>query len=54
MLVYPRIQIFSYITNFGHQVGWVIRLGKYRKLQDELTELEFTVYNMRLGTKVDQ
>ncbi|MGY5864565.1 MAG: hypothetical protein RTV41_08155 [Candidatus Thorarchaeota archaeon] len=27
---------------------------KYRKLQDELTELEFTVYNMRLGTKVDQ
>ncbi|MHA2026668.1 MAG: hypothetical protein ACW98U_12280 [Candidatus Thorarchaeota archaeon] len=27
---------------------------KYRKLQDELTELEFTVYNMRLGTKVGQ
>lgn len=25
---------------------------KYRKLQDELTELEFTVYNMRLGTNV--
>jgi tetrahydromethanopterin S-methyltransferase subunit G len=25
---------------------------KYRKLQDELTELEFTVYNMRLGTQV--
>ena len=25
---------------------------KYKKLQDELTELEFTVYNMRLGTKV--
>ncbi|NHJ12464.1 MAG: hypothetical protein EAX95_02255 [Candidatus Thorarchaeota archaeon] len=25
---------------------------KYRKLQDELTELEFRVYNMRLGTKV--
>jgi hypothetical protein len=24
----------------------------YRKLQDELTELEFAVYNMRLGTKV--
>ena len=27
---------------------------KYRKLQDELTELEFTVYNMRLGTNVTQ
>ncbi|MFW9810981.1 MAG: hypothetical protein ACFFF9_00850 [Candidatus Thorarchaeota archaeon] len=27
---------------------------KYRILQDELTELEFTVYNMRLGTKVEQ
>ncbi|MBD3407910.1 MAG: hypothetical protein GF411_17450 [Candidatus Lokiarchaeota archaeon] len=26
---------------------------KYRILQDELTELEFQVYNMRLGTKVD-
>ncbi|MFW9846328.1 MAG: hypothetical protein ACFFD6_06250, partial [Candidatus Thorarchaeota archaeon] len=26
---------------------------KYRKLQDELTELEFEVYNMRLGTSVD-
>jgi DNA repair exonuclease SbcCD ATPase subunit len=26
---------------------------KYRKLQDELTELEFQVYNMRLGTSVD-
>ncbi|TXT53942.1 MAG: hypothetical protein BAJATHORv1_100027 [Candidatus Thorarchaeota archaeon] len=26
---------------------------KYRVLQDELTELEFQVYNMRLGTKVD-
>jgi hypothetical protein len=25
---------------------------KYKQLQDELTELEFTVYNMRLGTKV--
>lgn len=25
---------------------------KYKKLQDELTELEFIVYNMRLGTKV--
>jgi len=25
---------------------------KYKKLQDELTELEFAVYNMRLGTKV--
>lgn len=25
---------------------------KYRKLQDELTELEFAVYNMRLGTNV--
>ena len=27
---------------------------KYRKLQDELTELEFAVYNMRLGTNVHQ
>jgi chromosome segregation ATPase len=27
---------------------------RYRKLQDELTELEFTVYNMRLGTQVGQ
>ena len=27
---------------------------KYRILQDELTELEFTVYNMRLGTNVSQ
>lgn len=26
--------------------------AKYRKLQDELTELEFEVYNMRLGTRV--
>lgn len=26
--------------------------AKYRKLQDELTELEFVVYNMRLGTNV--
>jgi chromosome segregation ATPase len=25
---------------------------KYKKLQDELTELEFSVYNMRLGTNV--
>ncbi|MFX1482006.1 MAG: hypothetical protein ACFFCP_02345 [Promethearchaeota archaeon] len=25
---------------------------KYRKIQDELTELEFAVYNMRLGTRV--
>ncbi|MFX1579267.1 MAG: hypothetical protein ACFFBJ_06430 [Promethearchaeota archaeon] len=25
---------------------------KYKKLQDELTELEFAVYNLRLGTKV--
>lgn len=25
---------------------------KYRKIQDELTELEFAVYNMRLGTNV--
>lgn len=25
---------------------------KYKKLQDELTELEFKVYNMRLGTDV--
>ena len=25
---------------------------KYKKLQDELTELEFAVYNMRLGTRV--
>ena len=25
---------------------------KYKKLQDELTELEFAVYNMRLGTDV--
>jgi hypothetical protein len=27
---------------------------KYRVLQDELTELEFSVYNMRLGTNVRQ
>jgi chromosome segregation ATPase len=27
---------------------------KYKKLQDELTELEFHVYNMRLGTKISQ
>ncbi len=26
---------------------------KYRKLQDELTELEFEVYNMRLGTSIE-
>ena len=26
--------------------------SKYKKLQDELTELEFAVYNMRLGTNV--
>jgi len=26
--------------------------AKYKVLQDELTELEFAVYNMRLGTKV--
>lgn len=26
--------------------------AKYKKLQDELTELELIVYNMRLGTKV--
>jgi predicted nucleic acid-binding Zn-ribbon protein len=26
--------------------------AKYKQLQDELTELEFAVYNMRLGTKV--
>ena len=25
---------------------------KFRKLQDELTELEFQVYNMRLGTNI--
>ena len=25
---------------------------KYRKLQDELTELEFKVYNLRLGTSI--
>jgi chromosome segregation ATPase len=25
---------------------------KYRRLQDELTDLEFEVYNMRLGTRV--
>lgn len=25
---------------------------KYRKLQDELTQLEFQVYNMRLGTDI--
>ncbi len=24
----------------------------FRKIQDELTELEFKVYNMRLGTKI--
>ena len=27
---------------------------RYRKLQDELTELEFSIYNMRLGTKVQR
>ncbi|MFX0107750.1 MAG: hypothetical protein ACFE7R_05685 [Candidatus Hodarchaeota archaeon] len=27
--------------------------SKYRKLQDELTELEFKVYNMRLGTSIE-
>jgi chromosome segregation ATPase len=27
---------------------------KYRKLQDELTDLEFQVYNLRLGTSVQQ
>ncbi len=26
--------------------------AKYRRLQDELTDLEFEVYNMRLGTRV--
>lgn len=26
--------------------------SKFRKLQDELTELEFQVYNMRLGTDI--
>ena len=26
---------------------------KYKKLQDELTKLEFAVYNMRLGTNVE-
>lgn len=26
--------------------------AKYKLLQDELTKLEFAVYNMRLGTKV--
>lgn len=26
--------------------------SRYRELQDELTELEFKVYNMRLGTKI--
>jgi chromosome segregation ATPase len=26
--------------------------GKYKILQDELTKLEFAVYNMRLGTKI--
>ncbi|MFW9908701.1 MAG: hypothetical protein ACFFEF_09005 [Candidatus Thorarchaeota archaeon] len=25
---------------------------KYRKLQDELTEIEFQIYNMRLGTDI--
>jgi DNA-binding transcriptional regulator GbsR (MarR family) len=35
-------------------VGQVEFDEKYRKLQDELTELEFTVYNMRLGTRVSQ
>jgi len=25
---------------------------KFRKIQDELTELEFQVYNMRLGTDI--
>ena len=24
MLVYPRLEIFSYITNFGYEVTWVI------------------------------
>ena len=27
---------------------------QYRKLQDELTELEFKVYNMRLGTSIEK
>jgi hypothetical protein len=27
--------------------------AKYKKLQDELTELEFKVYNLRLGTNVE-
>jgi ribosomal protein L29 len=26
---------------------------QYRKLQDELTELEFKVYNLRLGTSIE-
>ena len=26
---------------------------EYRKLQDELTELEFKVYNLRLGTNIE-
>ncbi len=26
---------------------------KYKKLQDELTQLEFRVYNLRLGTSVE-
>jgi chromosome segregation ATPase len=26
---------------------------QYRKLQDELTELEFKVYNLRLGTNIE-
>lgn len=28
--------------------------SKYRVLQDELTELEFRIYNMRLGTNVER
>jgi hypothetical protein len=28
--------------------------ARCRKLQDELTELEFEVYNLRLGTKISQ
>ncbi|NHI83109.1 MAG: hypothetical protein EAX81_02225 [Candidatus Thorarchaeota archaeon] len=28
--------------------------NRYRKIQDELTELEFRVYNMRLGTKIQK
>lgn len=26
---------------------------KYRKIQDELTDLEFAVYNLRLGTDIE-